>query len=188
MTNTSTILALNDSEKIELMMIKLAEAEDKNVLPLFNALKWVRKAWDSTDEDDQIIYSIIALEFVVSGEKGEPLIEKSKRKLIKKDLEQSLRSHYDCSGKLEGLIAKVLDEFDHAYSDTPFFVKLQILIKRLEIELSDDYIDLIKTARTKRNDIIHGRNSGDISYHNVKRLCQIVSQITFSKINSLEVE
>lgn len=186
--SNSTLIALNDCEKIELMMIKLAESEDKNTLPLFNALKWIRKAWDSTDEDDQIIYSIIALEFVVSGEKGEPLIERTKRKLIKKDLENSIRSRYKVSDNLENLILKVLDKFDYAYSDTPFFVKLQKLIERLEIPLQDNYIKLIRTARDKRNDIIHGRNSETISYYDIKRLCEIVSQITFCKISSMEVK
>lgn len=181
--------ALEDSEKFELYLIGLAEDENSEIiLPLFNALKWVRKAWDSNDSDDQIIYSIIALEFIVSGEPKSPLLNKSKKRKVKKQIEESLKTICSDSENIESLIEDINKKFDFACSDTPFFVKLQNLIERLNIHISDDDIELIKAARGKRNDIVHGRKSENLSVNEIKRLCEIIGLIAFSKIDSLEVK
>lgn len=182
------IEALSELEKFELMMIKLAEHENKETEPMFNALKWIRKAWDSSDKDDQIINSIIALEFVVASEKNQPLLKKSHKRVIKKTIEKEIREHCTEEADIDKLIENVNQKFDFVCSDTPFFVKLNSLISRLNIPVSSDNIALIKTARTKRNDIVHGRSSENLSLNNIRTLCEVISVITFYKLNSLEVK
>lgn len=185
--DSDTISVLENCQEIELLLIRLAESENKNVEPLFNALKWVRKAWDSNDKEDQIIYAIIALEFIVATEENSPLIVKQKKKLIKRDLEQSIRNNFVGQENIEELITELNKKIDFACSDTPFFVKLKKLIERLNVPVDETYIELIKSARGKRNDIVHGRSGGNLSLRDIKKLCEIVSLIAFYKINSLEV-
>ncbi len=180
---------LESLEKFELYLIKLAdEGQNQMITPLFNALKWVRKAWDSNDLDDQIIYSIIALEFVVSGEPKSPLLSKQKKKIVKKHIEESLKITCLDLPNMESVIEEINKKFDFACSDTPFFVKLQNLIERLKIPINYDEIELIKAAREKRNAIVHGRESENLSDREIKRVCEIISLITFSKIDSLEMK
>lgn len=66
-----------------MLLLKANGTNDKELTPLFNSLKWIRRAWDAEDFDDKVIYSIIALEFIVSKEPNSPMMEKSLRKNAK---------------------------------------------------------------------------------------------------------
>lgn len=65
-------------------------------------------------------------------------------------------------------------------------IKLKGLIARLNIHVSEKDIELIKKAREKRNDIVHGRRSQKMLFEEVWKLCEIVSLLTFTKLKALE--
>lgn len=194
--NASTIKKLNirhdlieqikNYEKIELDLIASIEKTESNVVPLFNAMKWVRKAWDSSDSDDKIIYSVIALEFVVGDESTAHLISKPHRKILKKILAEKIQEIDGERKDIDEYIEKVHKGFDYQFTSSPFMVKLGALISRLSIPVSESHLELIIKARDIRNKIVHGGVINSLSSDDIRLLCEVISQIVLYKMVSLE--
>ncbi len=178
---------LKQYEKIELDLIASIQDEESQVIPLFNSLKWLRKAWDSVDPEDKIIYLVIALEFVVGDEKSVPLFSKTQRKQLKTCLKEKLLEIDGERPDFEEYFEKVRNGFDNQFTNSPFMVKLVGLIARLNIPVTENDLSLITSARTSRNDVVHGRVGSFMSSDEIRKLCEIVSQIVFYKMRELEV-
>lgn len=171
-------------DKLELLLIKANGTNDEEITPLFNSLKWIRKAWDSDNYEDQIISVVIALEFIVSKEKSAPLLNKTIRRKCAKAIEAIIREGPEVSDKF---VNNMVDRFHRSYTEPPFMKKLNNLIERLNIPVSNDEILLIQSARKQRNDIIHGKNDVLMPSDDIYRLCECISRIAFYKVFSLEV-
>ena len=186
LTVSTAFLAQKDEiEKAELLLIKANGTNDKEITPLFNSLKWIRKAWDTNSYDDKIINAIIALEFIVSKEKNVPMMEKSLRKKCKRAIEEIIQQVEGLDNK-DDFTKAALEKFDRTYTETPFIMKLRNLIERLEIPISKKDMELIINAREKRNGLIHGKNDSQLPTDDIFRLCECISKIAFYKIYSLE--
>ncbi len=171
----------DEIEKIEMALIKVNGTNDKDISPLLNSLKWVRKSWDATSYEDRIINAVIALEFIVSKESDVPLLNKSIRKKCIESLSQIINKE-DTS-----LLEDVKNKFHRTYTETPFLKKLRNLIERLNIPISESEFELISKARKIRNEIVHGQVKDELFIDDIYRLCSIISRIAFYKLNSLEV-
>ena len=180
------LMQKDEIEKAELLLIKANGTNDKEITPLFNALKWIRKAWDTDDYDGKIINAVIALEFIVSKEKNNPMMDKSLRRKCKKSIEEIVQQTDDIINK-EDFLKKALEKFDRTYTETPFMLKLRNLMDRLEIPIFEKEMELIASARKRRNGIIHGENDSQLPTDDIYRLCECISKIAFYKINSLEI-
>lgn len=88
------INALIEVKDIELKLIQNHKQKNKELFPLFNSLKWIRKSWESHNTDDKIISIIISLEFIVSTEKLPPILEKKLRKEYKAVLSEKFSEHF----------------------------------------------------------------------------------------------
>lgn len=183
----SFIRIKKELEKVELLLLKANGTNDKNITPLFNALKWLRRAWDADDFDDKVIYSIIALEFVVSKEPDEPMMDKNLRKKCKGAIRKIVSASDNPEINKIDYSQKVCEKFDRAYTETPFMLKLRRLIERLNIPISRLEMDLITTARKQRNEIIHGEDDSKLPCNDVYKLCECISKIVFYKLFSLEI-
>lgn len=129
--------------------------EKKNLL---NALKWLKRSWDATDLEDQIIFSNIAIEFLLSGEKVPPLLNKDIRNKIVDVALNEFDSIFD--GDVEDkdrLYKDIKQKFSAALTNAPLFAKLYNLIDKLNIPITDRDSELLKRIRKKRNDLVHGR-------------------------------
>ena len=177
----STIDSLMNVEDIELQLLKASSNPKSIQAALFNALKWVSKAWESDDEDDQVIYAIIALEFVVARENGTPLLSKNVRKRIKDELLASIRKHMG-DEITDDEAVKLSEKFDRNCTETPFMAKLIILVQRLSIPVSTSEIELISRAREKRNGIVHGKGDAELTRQELRLLCEVISTIAFYKL------
>lgn len=184
--NQQFLQQITELEKIELLLIKANGTNDKDITPLFNSLKWIRKAWDTNDFDDKIINAVIALEFIVSKENNTPMMDKSTRKLCEAAISEIvLGTENDVIDK-DGYLKNVLSTFNRAYTESPFMVKLQNLIVRLNIPVMPGEMELISRARKQRNEIVHGRNETQLPTDDIYRLCECISKIAFYKLYSLE--
>lgn len=170
-------------DKLELLLIKANGTNDEEITPLFNSLKWIRKAWDSDNYEDQIINVVIALEFIVSKEKSDPLLNKGIRKKCASAIESIVRNDLEVDDRF---IEVVISTFHRSYTEAPFMNKLENLIKRLNIPVSNEELLLIRSARAQRNGIIHGKNDMLMPSDDIYRLCECISRIAFYKIFSLE--
>lgn len=177
----------DELNRIELLLLKANGRNDKELTPLFNALKWVRRAWDAEDFDDKIIYSIIALEFIVSKEPNVPMMGKSLRKKCKGEIRKVISFTNDPSIEDRLLYSQqVCEKFDRTYTETPFLGKLRNLINRLNIPVSDAEMELIVKCRKQRNEIVHGENDLKLPTDEIFRLCECIGRIAFYKLASLE--
>lgn len=174
------IEAFTEIKDIELKLIQNNKQMNKELYPLFNSLKWIRKSWESHNTDDRIISIIIALEFIVSTEKLPPIIEKKLRKEYKAFLAEKFSEHFQ-----KNEVEVLLNKFDHAYTEPPFMKKLNALIERLCIPITDEERELIIKARKLRNNIIHGKQQEDMSGRELLLLCETVSRIAIYKIKSI---
>lgn len=176
----------HELNKIELLLLKANGTNDKELTPLFNSLKWIRRAWDAEDFDDKVIYSIIALEFIVSKEPNSPMMEKALRKKCKGEIRKIIGTMKNLPMDRVLYSQKVCDKFDRTYTETPFMEKLRNLINRLDIPVSPAEMELIAKCRKQRNEIVHGENDLKLPADEIYRLCECIGRIAFYKLASLE--
>lgn len=175
------------------------QTENKRILRLQYALKWIVQAWDAEDSYDRVIYCSMALEFIVNGEKGSNIFDEYARKAIRTNFTKSERK-----ALVEILIEKIelkeIDGFSESnvmelnesikniirskLTEVSFKSKLDNLINRLNIPVSKDEKELLNKARKIRNELIHGLNMASISTLEIKKLCGITSRILMYKIMS----
>ena len=172
--------------KIELLLLKANGTNDKEITPLLNSLKWIRRAWDAVDNDDKVIYSIIALEFIVSKEPNTAMLDKSIRKKCKGEIRKIISTIEQPPMDRTLYSQKICDKFDRAFTETPFMGKLRKLIDRLNIPISETEMELIIKCREQRNGIVHGDNGQPLPIEEIFRLCECIGRIAFYKLLSLE--
>ena len=172
--------------KIELLLLKANGTIDKDITPLLNSLKWIRRAWDADDFDDKVIYAIIALEFIVSKESNVPMLDKPLRKKCKGAIRKILTATDNIETNSILFQQNVCDKFDRSYTETPFMLKLRNLINRLNIPVTEEEFELIETARKRRNGIVHGDSVVNIPDDDIYMLCECISKIAFYKLLTLE--
>lgn len=180
---------IDNIEWYEEMLLELSHKSNKKLEPLFNALKWVKKSWDSIDKDDEIIYMIIALEFVLAGEKAPPIIPEEYHQTVTKAVIESFAIAF--SGEemnKQEYMKRLSDKMSQSLTDAPLFAKLDILVSRLNIPLRKQDIKLLKKARQFRNDLVHGRKSNMLTYEEVWKVNTIVNTIISYKLFSLRGE
>lgn len=181
---------------IENFFLKL-QSENKKVLRLQYALKWIVQAWEAEDSYDRVIYCSMALEFIVNGEKGNNIFDEYASKTRKNNFTKSERKVLintiigkieleEIDGFSESDLAKINESIKNMIrsklTEVSFGSKLDILINRLNIPVSKDEKELLNKARKIRNELIHGLNMASISTLEIKKLCGITSRILMYKI------
>lgn len=188
------------SEDIEKLFNEL---DDKNKLyyKIMYAIEWLNNCWVTHKTSDKIISIIMSIEFLLSGEKGNSIIEdyldnnpiqiKDNKSLSSNDIFKSIISviesiSFSTNKKEEReLIEKISNEIKKSLTQSSFNSKLQQLVKRLNIPLEEDCIKLIEKARKIRNDMIHGREIEPMPIIEIKIMCNAVSQIIKYKLDEL---
>jgi len=187
---------LFDEDWIELFFRKIHDSDEK-ILRLQHAIKWIVQAWRAKDKYDKLIYCSTALEFIVNGEKGYNIFNEYALKEKRKEFTQKEKNDLiaDIVNKIniesiEGFSPEGIEALNNSISsmigaklsEYSFNSKLDMLIKRLDIPVSDEEKQLLKNARDARNKLIHGREMCYISTLDVKRLCGITSRVLIYKI------
>ncbi len=170
----------------EKMLIDLSYKKIKRLEPLFNALKWTRKSWDSEDKDDKIIYAVIALEFVVAGEKAPSIIPQEYLQNVINGALNSFTTLFNGEDEIRSeYLRKLKNKLSQSLNNAPLFAKLDSLIERLDIPIRKQDIKLLKKARRIRNDLVHGRESKTLTNEEVWKVNTIINTIISHKLFSL---
>lgn len=190
-------LSIFEDDFIELGYEKYLN-NNKQMYRLFYSMSWINRCWNSENKFDKIIYSIMALEFCLSGEKGNSIIDDfllvnncdNNESIIKRILSDTLRNiniHLDEVPEEinEKLNETVKNEIKKSLSQGSFMSQLLQLIKRLSIPIKDDEIDIIKKARNVRNNMIHGREMITMTALEIKKLSGIISRILIYKFKEI---
>lgn len=183
---------------------KCIEDNKQDILRLRYAMKWIIQAWHVENPYDRLIYCSMALEFIVNGEKGNNIFNeyaiKNGRKLFSKsEKRQLINSIVDKVGVdgIDGLSEETIEQLNQSIrniigdslSQASFNTKLESLIKRLRIPVSEEENNLLLRARKSRNSLIHGIKMEAITTLETKKLCGVTSRIlAFKIIDKMEVE
>lgn len=173
------------------------QSKDKKIMRLRYAIKWIAEAWGSDDAYDKVIYCSMALEFIVNGEKGSNIFDEyaqkfSLQKITKKRRQELISGVYEKAKieSIEGFSEENLADLNESVrkmiqsklNESSFGTKLDSLINRLTIPISEDEKELLKKARSIRNELIHGLDMSAISTLEIKKLCGITSRVLIYKL------
>ena len=68
---------------------------DENRENILRAVKWVNKSWDSNEFEEKILYTVIAMEFLIANIPDIPLLDRLNRNKIKKYVKTELKIDKD---------------------------------------------------------------------------------------------
>ena len=187
-----------ESDWIEKCYIKCTQEKNKKIESLFNAIRWINKVGNSTNKGDNIIYCVMALEFCLYKEKGNTIVEDKlneygiKEQSLMKTLTQNISVKIKTEG-LENADVQFLEKFEsdmNSYlasklKEASFNSKLQRMVKRLDVPITEDEMKLIALFRNKRNSMIHGKGMDEIKETSIKKMIGIVSRIITYKLQEL---
>lgn len=173
------------------------QTSNKKILRLQFALKWVVQAWNVEDLYDKVLYSSMALEFIVNGEKGQTVFDEyasaaGRTSLTKADRNKMINDiikQVDI-GTIDGLSEdmclnmkeRIQRMIQNKLKEVSFNSKLDILISRLDIPVSPEEKELLKKIRKTRNNLIHGADLDRVSTLEMKKHCGLTSRILIYKI------
>ena len=187
---------LLDYDWIETFFRKI-QAENKKILRLQYAIKWIVQAWTAEDPYDKIIYCSTALEFIVNGEKGtnildeyanmadRPKFTKAERRTLINQVTEGAKIE-EISGFSDEILAQLNESIqkmiNSKLTEVSFATKLDRLISRLSVPVLEEEKNLLKRARFIRNELIHGIEMSSISTSEMKKLCGITSRVLMYKL------
>ena len=145
----------------------LCKSVDENERNILRTVKWVNKSWDSNEFEEKILYTVIAMEFLIANIPDKPLLDKQNRNKIKKYIKTELEIDKD-------IIEKVNQKISNSLTMMPMMNKFNMLLDSLGINLERKEIDIIKNIRDIRNDITHGREYKEIEWDEIDKVNSIL--------------
>ena len=187
-----------ESDWIERCYIKCIQGKNRKIESLFNAIRWINKVEKSINKGDKIIYCVMALEFCLYKEKGNTIVEDKLNEYgigeqsLKKILTQNISVKIKSEG-LENVDPQFLKKFEEdmngyiaiKLSEASFNSKLQRMLARLNVPITEEEMALIAFFRRKRNSMIHGKGMDEIKEIGIKKMIGIVSRIITYKLQEL---
>jgi len=174
--------------------LNLANNKKSKVSSIIQAINWINRAWHEDNPFDKIIFANISLEFCLSGENGNTIIEDklislkcSQKKscdyighiteMIKNDTHIGKVFDLEDEKALDSIIQVIANEVKNSLSRPSLKSKLNSLIGRLKIPIHENDLELIEKCRRIRNDMVHGRKSDKINALEFNKICSSISRI-----------
>lgn len=154
----------------ELLLLKDIRMDD-DIWSLMSSLKWLRRSWHADNINDKVIYISIAMEFMITGEQVAPVYGDKIMEQIKQ--------------KLNEIKCPNIDRILSFIKEPSFKMKLHSMIDRLNIQVSENDLILLKKIRDERNKIIHGSRECDIDDLEIALANNIVCMMVIKKLYSL---
>lgn len=178
------------NEKIEnsewyedLIADNMDDEVSKEMKSLLSALKWFKRSWDSSNIEDQIIFSNISVEFLLSGESAPPLLKKDVNKKIVDAALMEFDLVFDGSDEEKYKLSNdIKQKFSGTLTNPPLFAKLNHLIDILEIPITKSDKEALSLIRRKRNHLVHGRATEGINMMDIWKANTIIGMIIAFKM------
>lgn len=146
---------------------------------LIMALHWLRRAIQSGDNKDKMLDLWTAMEFVISGSQADQLFGAEKIDLITQLIDSNLELLALTDNQRDALTQKI-----KMLNDAPLMARIEALMNKLGVNLADEEIKLIRTARSKRNKINHGEDI-EIYERELNKLRSVIERLLIGKISLL---
>ncbi|PDZ65565.1 hypothetical protein CON30_19315 [Bacillus cereus] len=162
------------------------EESNEEIESVFNALKWLKRSWDASNIEDQIIFSNVTIEFLLSDEKVPPLMKKSLRKSVIESAVNTFKLNFDGgSEEKDKLSSDLKNKFSSSLTNAPLFIKLENLIQRFEIPFTEEDMKLLRKVRKARNDLVHGRGMEPLEKNELWKVNSIIGMLIAFKLKGL---
>ena len=153
------------------MLSKSQQEMSKKELRIVSSLHWLSLAINSNKSMDKLLYLWTALEFILSDSKLEKKFNESDREEIMRKIKE-LKLNNE---QLEIIKAKI-----EQLNNPPLMVTIQNELDKNEIKLERDELEVLKKMRKLRNDVIHGKASGEIGDEDIGKFISIVERLLVS--------
>ncbi|MEC1652594.1 hypothetical protein P9D74_16970 [Bacillus vallismortis] len=151
---------------------------------LFNALKWLNRSWKAEDIEDKVIYTNIAMEFLVDKIETDPFLPDEIIRGFKKLLKQLLKEQSDTF--TEEYSRKIKEKSLGKLKDPPLKIKVRTLIRQLSIPITDEDFSKLWKVRDYRNDLVHGKDELKINPENVLIANILLGEFIVYRLRSME--
>ena len=161
-------------KKFKHMLSKSQQEMSKEELRIVSSLHWLSLAINSNKSLDKLLYLWTALEFILSESKLEKKFNGRDREEIRgKIMELNLNNE-----QLKIIKAKI-----EQLNDPPLMVTIQNELDKNKIKLERDELEVLKKMRKLRNDVIHGKASGEIGDEDIEKFISIVERLLVSIVD-----
>ena len=148
----------------------------EKVQPLYETLGWLMQSFEIESLIDNLLQLWIAFEFVCTNEKVAKLVSDT-------TIGNSVLAVQGLG--LPKAEEDVLIQGLMRINDTPLMVKWQKLLRRLDVSLSVTEQKLVRSLRTERNKLIHGKKSCKLTIEDLEKFRSILERIFIKKASSL---
>ena len=158
-------------KKFKHMLSKSQQEMSKEELRIVSSLHWLSLAINSNKSLDKLLYLWTALEFILSESKLEKKFNESDREEIRRKIKELNLNNE----QLEIIEAKI-----EQLNNPPLMVTIQNELDKNKIKLERDELEVLKKMRKLRNDVIHGKASGEIGDEDIGKFISIVERLLVS--------
>ncbi len=139
------------------------------------AMHWLRRARDTGNETDKLMYLWNAIEFILGSVEMPHLFSQGDEELkaIKKTARHVIKKKNPFRNEKLTRLGNVLG----MVNNPPLMSKLRYLTKENNIPIVEEEWIRIKSLRDKRNDLIHGNSSVQLDENELKKLAFIVYRV-----------
>jgi hypothetical protein len=142
------------------------------------ALYWLRLALHSNDSVTRLLNLWLSLEFASSGIKAGAKFSAEEIDAITKQIQAIRSSDKDLSGEQKKILSDKLSKLN----DAPLMERMNKFIVDNGIPFTEREFGLLKSSRTKRNEIIHGRGNVQVEQQELDKLQSLIERIVLARL------
>ena len=163
-------------------------AENKTKTNLLQSIFWLNESYKKREKKERIISLYNAIEFLLTGQKGETLGDTLKAE-YGDQYTSAIASIFECVSKIdnEQLRNRIDGVYRNAFGgNASVQSKLTTLLKELNIHFSEEEWDLFEKLKQGRQKLIHNKKTKkEITEQELDELYHIISKVVVYKIVSL---
>lgn len=147
---------------------------------IFSSMYWLNKGLTVIDSDieESVIYLNIAFEYCTSGEEGISFVKKYENgDNILTELKELIKDKYKDFEGLD-LLTNILED---KLKDTSLTNRFVTMIKRLNVNITEEQRNNVNSIRKARNKIIHGHGKLDIDKPEIIKFYIFISKVIVCK-------
>ena len=158
----------------------LSDNQDRILKKIVESLKWISLSWKTDNVNEKVFFTNTAMEYFSSFTTQTKRVNKKEMKslisLINTTLEDS--AHHELISDIDRIIQNSINS--HSFLET-----INNFFKSIDIELTDENIEDLKTTRKYRNQLTHGDlvdKKDSISVDTIYSVNRIIAKALFRKI------
>ncbi|MCH9658395.1 hypothetical protein K0U27_06830 [archaeon] len=160
----------------EKLLLKDKNTLNQNERSVLSSCHWLRLGIFADDRIERLIYLYNSLEFAISGISPTKQFSASDLELIREKIQGLSLS----DTQLNKIKIRIND-----LNSSSLLEKLEFSCKEYDISVEDGEWELIRSIRTKRNDIIHGKKDVMVTQEELEKLRTIIEKILLEKMNKI---